>query len=230
MVEVGTVPFGGEDLARRGTARQVVRRRSLPGGRAVAGGLLVAASAVGLFAAHTASQGGPSTSYLTVARDVLAGEVLTRGDLSLVPIDLPSAQRAVSFTDVDRLIGTVVLSRMRTGQIVQSADVADVRDAGNRAQISVAVDPSSAMNGDRAFLRGGERVDVIATFTQAGAPVTRTVARDVVVVDVLSGDRALGTSGQLTVVLSVDPDDMEAIAGAGAAGKVTLARTTGLHR
>jgi Flp pilus assembly protein CpaB len=230
MVEVGAMPFGGGDAARTAGRGSIVRRRGIPGSRAMLGGLLVASSAVGLFAVHSASQGSPSSSYLTVSRDVLAGEVLTRADLALVPIDLPAQQRSVSFTDIDRLVGTVALGRMRAGQLVQSADVADVRDAGSRAQISVAVEPSNAMNGDSAFLRGGERVDVIATFTQAGAPVTRTVASDVIVVEVLTGDRSLGTSGQLTVVLSVDPDDLEAIAGAGAAGKVTLARTTGLRR
>jgi hypothetical protein len=52
----------------------------------------------------------------------------------------------------------------------------------------------------------------------------------VVVIAVLTGDRSLGTSGQLTVVLGVAPRDLEPIAGAAAAGKITLARTTGLHR
>jgi Flp pilus assembly protein CpaB len=86
------------------------------------------------------------------------------------------------------------------------------------------------MNGDRAFLRGGERVDVIVTFDRGGNPITRTVARDVLVVDVLAADRSLGTSGQLTVVLSVERDELEPIAGAATGGTVTLARTTGLRR
>jgi Flp pilus assembly protein CpaB len=229
MVDVGTVPFASVDGA-SGAARPVARRRSLPGSRAVVGGLLVAGSAVGLFGAYGSAHRGPSTAYVTVKHDVRPGDEIVTADLALVPIDLPAAQRAVSFTDPHRLVGTVALARLRRGELVQSADVAEVRDAGSRAQISVAVEPANAMNGDRAFLRGGERVDVIATFTQGGTPSTRTVAQDVTVVDVLTADGSLGTTGALTIVLSVRPADLEPIAGAAAAAKITLARTTGLHR
>lgn len=210
--------------------RAVARRRALPGGRAVVGGLLVAASAVGLFAAYGAAGDAPAERYVTLARDVTAGHVLVPGDLRLVPIDLPSAQRSVSFTDARRLVGTVAVTRLRAGQLVQSADVAVRRDGGDRADISVAVEPGSAMNGRSDYLRGGERVDVIATFLDGGEPVTRTVATDVLVVEVLSGERTIGSSGRITVVLSARPEDLEAIAGASAAGKITLARTTGLRR
>jgi len=225
---VGTtaIPTG----ARTAAPRLVVRRRTLPGSRAVVGGLLVSASAVGLFAAYGAAADGPDERYVTLANDVAAGHVLTAGDLRLVPIDLPSAQRSVSFTDAATLVGTVATGRMRAGQLVQSADVSVVRGNGSRADISVAVEPGSAMNGRSEYLRGGERVDVIATFLDGGAPVTQTVAQDVVVVEVLASDRTIGSSGKLTVVLSVRPVDLEAVAGAAAAGKITLARTTGLRR
>lgn len=194
------------------------------------GGLLVTASAVGLFAAYGAAGDTPDQRYATLTHDVPAGHVLTRSDLRLVPIDLPGAQRQVSFTDLGTLVGTVATARMRGGQLVQSADVSVVRGDGRRADISVAVEPGSAMNGRAEYLRGGERVDVIATFLEGGAPATQTVAQDVVVVEVLAGDRTIGSSGKLTVVLSVRPDDLEAVAGAAAAGKITLARTTGLRR
>jgi Flp pilus assembly protein CpaB len=210
--------------------RVVARRRVLPGGRAVLGGLLVSASAVGLFAAYDASHALPTTSYVVAAREVRPGQVLTAGDLEVVAIDLPPAQRAVSFTDRRRLVGTVALARMRAGELVQSADVADRIQAATRAEISVAVEPGAAMNGDRQFLRGGERVDVIATFTQGGSPRTVTVASNALVVGVLDDDRGLGNSGRITIVLSVAPDDLEAVAGASAVGTITLARTTGLRR
>ena len=230
MVDVGTTTVVSSNGARPAAPRPVTRRRSLPGGRAVVGGLLVAASAVGLFAAYGSAHDRPATAYVTVTHDVAPGQVLTAADLGVVAIDLPAAQRSVSFTDRGRLVGTVALGRMRAGQLVQSADVADARGAGRLAEISVPVEPANAMNGDRAFLRGGEHVDVIATFTQGGTPVTRTVATDVEIIEVLSGDRSLGTSGQLTVVLGVAPRYLEPIAGAAAAGKITLARTTGLQR
>jgi Flp pilus assembly protein CpaB len=200
MPEAGTVLTQPATGSHANGPRVVARRRALPGGRAVIGGILVAGSAVGLFAAYGEARG------------------------------TPASQRAVSFTDPARLVGTVVLARMRAGELVQSADVAEVENAGDRAQISLAVEPANAMNGDRAFLRGGERVDVIVTFDRGGNPITRTVARDVLVVDVLAADRSLGTSGQLTVVLSVERDELEPIAGAATGGTVTLARTTGLRR
>jgi Flp pilus assembly protein CpaB len=212
------------------SGRIVRRRRSLPGGRAVVGGLLVAATAVGVFAATGAARHGPSTSYVVVVNDIPAGHVLTSADLKLVAIDLPSAQRRVSFSDPRVLIGNVAVARLKDGQIVQSADVADARRSRHLAEISVPVEPSSAMNGEHEYLHGGDRVDVIATFTQGGTPITRTVARSVLVVDVLSGARGLGTNGRLTVVLAVAPRDLEPIATASAAAKITLARTTGVAR
>lgn len=193
------------------------------------GGLLVTASAVGVFSAYGSAGDGPSRRYVTVAEDVAAGHTLTTGDLRLVALDLPAAQRRVSFTDVSRLVGTIVLGRMRGGELVQSADVGVAR-GGDRADISVGVEPSSAMNGRSDYLRGGERVDVIVTFVDGGAPLTTTVARSATVIEVLAPDRTLGTSGELTVVLSVRPEDLEAVAGAATGGKITLARTTGLRR
>lgn len=230
MAELGTATTQPVAGGHANGARTVARRRSLPGGRAVVGGILVAGSAVGLFAAYDEARGAPSSRYVTVTHDVRPGDVLAASDLVVVPIDLPARQRAVSFTDLRRLVGTVALARMRAGELVQSADVADVEGAGERAQISVAVEPANAMNGDRAFLRGGERVDVIVTFDRAGEPITRTVARNVLVVDVLEADRSLGNSGRLTVVLAVAHDELEPIAGAATGGTVTLARTTGLRR
>ena len=206
----------------------VWRRRRLPSNRAVVGGFLVAASAVGLFAAYGAAGDAPGTRYVVVIGDVQPGETLDAGDLALVAIDLPAAQRAVSFTDTGRLVGTVALARMKEGQLVQSSDVAEMSGAGDLAQISVAVEPGNAMNGDSRYLRGGERVAVIATFTEGGSPVTRTLSRDALVVEVLEGRDGLGTNGLITVVLGVPPSELEAIATANAAATITLARTTGL--
>ena len=194
------------------------------------GGLLVAATAVGVVAASGATDHGPSTRYVVIVRDVPAGHVLAMSDLRLVAIDLPRAQRRVSFSDPRVLAGNVTVTRLKEGQLIQSADVANARRSRHLAEISVPVEPSNAMNGDSEYLHGGDRVDVIATFTQAGAPVTRTVAVDALVVDVLTGSRGLGSNGRITVVLAVPARDLEPIATASAAGKITLARTTGLAR
>ena len=194
------------------------------------GGLLVAASAVGVFAAYGASTAAPSDSYVVLVHDLVPGQVIEPGDLALVGIDLPAAQRRVSFTDRAILAGTVALAGMKRGQLVQSGDVTQIDGRGERAELSVSVEPGNAMNGDHRYLRGGDRVDVVVTFESGGTTATRTVARDAVVVEVLSGDDRLGSAGRLTVVLSLPPSDIEGVAGAAASGTVTLVRTTGLRR
>jgi Flp pilus assembly protein CpaB len=210
--------------------RTVGRRRTLPGSRAVVGGLLVTASAVGLFAAWSSSSSGPSDAYVVVTHDIAPGQRFQPGDLELVRIDLPSGQRSHSFTDRGKLVREAVsVNRIKAGELVQSGDVARVSAGRTKASISVPVEPGNAMGGDADALTG-QRVDVIVTYTDAGVPKTATVAKGVQVTAVLTGDRDLGTSGQLTVILSVDPDQLEDIAGAAAAGKITLAVTTGVRR
>lgn len=207
--------------------RSLARRRPLPGSRAVVGGLLVAASAIGLFAAAGAGDDGPAAHYVTVTREVAPGHVFESGDLARTPIELPDDQRAVSFTDPGVLVGNVAMARLLPGELVQSGDVADRESRRGEAHVSVPVEPGHALGG-----RGleGELVDVIVTFTSGGAPVTRTVASGVAVVEVVGGEGELGGDGRLTVVLSVEPDDVEALAGAAVSGTITLARTTGLAR
>jgi Flp pilus assembly protein CpaB len=208
-----------------GVPRTVARRRSLPGGRAVLGGLLVAASATGVFAAWSASAHGPTATYVVVTNDVAPGERIERGDLELVTVDLPSAQRRVAFTDVDVLVGATALSPLADGQLVQSSEVAKPVGAPDRAQISLRVEPGSAVGGD---LRAGDVVDVIVTYTNGGAPQTSTISRGAHVVRVLADDQRVGSGGAVVVVLAVRPAELEPIAEAAAAGHVTIARTTGV--
>ena len=200
--------------------------RRLPGQRAVVGGFLIAASAVGTFAAYTSATTGPEGSYVVVGADVGAGERLDGGDLALVALDLPPDQRRLAFTDRAVLDGATALAPMAAGQLVQTSDVAKPAGGPQRAQISLSLDPGSALGGDPGLIGPGERVAVIVTYTQAGMPETATVSSDAEVVRVLgAGERAVAG---LTVVLAVPPSDLEPVAQAAAAGVVTLARTTGV--
>jgi flagella basal body P-ring formation protein FlgA len=108
MSDLATMPApatNGHGHAGPTGPRTVARRRSLPGGRAVLGGFLVAASATGVFAAWSASTTGPTASYVVVTSDVAPGERIERSDLAVVAVDLPSEQRRLAFTDVDVLVG-----------------------------------------------------------------------------------------------------------------------------
>jgi Flp pilus assembly protein CpaB len=205
--------------------RPVRRRRALPAGRAVVGGFLVAASAVGVFTAWRASTDAPTARYVVVSGDVAPGERLDRSDLALVALDLPPAQRHVAFTDVGVLVGATALSALSDGQLVQSSEVAKPLGAPSRAQISLRIDPGAAVGGD---LRPGDTVDVIATYTAGGAPDTSTIGRGALVVKVLTDDQRVGSAGAIVVVLAVRPSELEPIAAASSAGHVTLARTTGV--
>lgn len=208
--------------------REVRPARRLPGGRAVVGGFLVAASAVGVFATYTTAASSPDGSYAVVSVDVQAGDRLSAAELVLVPLDLPDDQRRVAFADLRLLDGATALAPMAAGQLVQTSDVAKPAGAPERAQISLSLDPGNALGGDPALLGEGERVAVIATYTQAGSPETFTVSDDAIVVRVIDGRDRVGGGAGLTVVLAVTPDELEPLAQAAAAGVVSVARVTGV--
>jgi len=208
--------------------REVRPARRLPGGRAVVGGFLVAASAVGVFAAYTSAASSPDSSYAVVSVDVQAGDRLSGAELVLVPLELPDQQRRLAFSSLDPLDGAIALAPLTAGQLVQSSDVAKPAGAPDRAQISLSFDPGNALGGDPALLGEGERVAVIATYTEGGVAETRTVSDDAVVVRVIDGRDRVGGGAGLTVVLAVTPGDLEPLAQAAAAGVVSIARVTGL--
>lgn len=225
MTDTATRPAAG---ALNGhVPRTVARRRQLPGGRAVVGGFLVAASAAGVFAAWTSATSTDAPSYVVLAADVAAGDRLDAADLAVVEVDLPAAQRAVAFDDVDVLVGATALAPMARGQLVQSSDVAKPVGAPERAQVSLRLEPGDAVGGD---LRAGDEVDVIVTYTSGGAPETTTISSGARVVRVIADRERVGSSGALVVVLAVRPGELEPIAAASAAGHVTLARVTGVER
>ena len=217
----------GHEAPPAARGRPVVPWRRLPGGRAVVGGFLIAASAVGTFAASTAATSGPRRSYVVVTTDVGTGERLHAGDLALVALELPPDLHRLAFADPAVLDGATALAPLAAGQLVQTSDVAKPAGGPERAQISLPLDPGSALGGDPGLLGPGERVAVIVTYTQAGAPETTTVSSDAEVVRVLGAGERTGAGG-LTVVLAVPPGDLEPVAQAAAAGVVTLARTTGV--
>jgi Flp pilus assembly protein CpaB len=225
MTDLG-ISSDREASPRRGARREVRRRRTLPSGRAVVGGFLVAAAVVGVVAASSAG-GEPGDTYAVVTNEVDAGQRLRANDLDLVRLDLPDAQRAVSFTDLAVLDGATALAPLAAGQLVQSTDVAKPPGGPGLATVSLPVEPARALEG---ALQRGDRVDVIATTTEGGAPATRTVTAGALVVDVVEeGGGGLGGPTGLSVELAVPPADLEAVAEAGAVATVTLARTTGVR-
>jgi hypothetical protein len=194
------------------------RRSAVPNGRAVLGGLLVAAAAVGTYAAWSGADDAPSTRYAVAARDVAVGEVLEAADVELVAMDAPDPVAAAAFADddADLLVGQVAVAPLRAGDLVQRSALVVPEDAEAARQLSFPIDVSAALAGT---LEVGEHVDVLATLDGS----TEVVATDAVVARV-TGDE---DDGRLVVLLSVGDDtDLLALTTAVRAGELTLVRTT----
>ncbi|MDQ6927333.1 MAG: SAF domain-containing protein [Actinomycetota bacterium] len=204
--------------------RQVRRRRNLPGSRAVAGGLLVAAAAVGLFAAYAGLHGGPSHSYVVAARPIAAGRRIAATDLAMEPMDLSAGVRARAFNDLSVLVGATAVTKLETGELVQpSAVVAKAGDEPGR-ELSFPVERGHLS----ATLEEGERVDLLATFGSGNESFTTTVLQDAQVVSIERAKVGLGDNGTAVVAVSViDDRDEVALAHAIQQGKLTVVRTTG---
>ena len=123
MADLGTTTSPSTEVSGNGAGpgRTVRRRRSLPGGRAVAGAFLVTAAAVGVFAAYLDATADPSTSWLVAGTEIAPGDVVEAGDLDTVAIEVPEAQQdqLVPADAADRVVGRVALGPVRRGDLVQ---------------------------------------------------------------------------------------------------------------
>ncbi len=214
---------GADEPAPGPQPRPLRRRQALPGARAVAGGLLVAAAAVGLFAAYARLSAGPDHSYAVVRHAVAAGSRLHPSDLTLQPMDLPPALRARAFEKLSDLAGTTVLSPLAAGELVQPSALVVTRSADAARTVSFPIDRTRL-----GPLKQGERIDVLATYGTGTDAWTAVVLRQAQVVDVDRSKSSLGDSGSPVVTVAVtDPNDELALAHAGALGKLTVVVATG---
>jgi len=206
--------------------RAIVRRRTLPGGRAVTGGFLIALAALGVFVAARGAAQHSTQHYVVVAHEVTAGTKLADADLAVTELDLPPDLASHAFTNRDRVVGQVALAHLATGDLVQGSLVAEGDAADERLQLSIPVERARALDG---MLEPGETVDVLATYSGSGSGDTIVVARGAEVRRVDNGARtALTASDNTVLVLAVDnPDTALAVAHASQAGKVTIVRATG---
>lgn len=189
------------------------------------GGFLVAAGAVGIFSAYQGASGAKERTYVTAGRDIDAGEHLGPGDLTLVALDLPSELAKLAVSSPEALVGTTTLAPVTAGQLVWRSGVVKPDGSPELAQISLPVHPANALGGK---LLPGERVDVLLTSTSSGTPHVTTVSSGARVVRVEAGDRSVGSTGAIMLVLAVGPEEIESIAAATGTGTVTIARVTGL--
>lgn len=204
--------------------RTVRRRRGLPGSRAVVGGLLVAAAAVGLFAAATRSSGAPTTTYVVARADLSAGTRLQASDLELVAMELAPAVRGRAFDSVQPLVGATLVSPVGAGELVQSSTVVSRKADTASRELSFILDRGRVGTG----IKQGERADLLATYGTGNDAFTVVVVRQALLVAIDRPRTTSGDSGPTTVTVAVDdPTDALALAHALQLGKVTLVRATG---
>lgn len=221
VVASGIEPSTNGGVPPRGR-RVAGRRPALPNGRAVVGGLLVAAAAVGTYAAWSGADDPPSTRFVVAARDLSVGQVVGVDDVELVAMELGGGVAAGAFdaADASLVVGQLTVAPLGAGDLVQRSALVVPEDAEPARQLSFAIDVSAALAGT---LEQGERVDVLVT-TGGDEEATSEVVAAGAVVARLVGDV---DDGRLVVLLSVDDGtDLATLVTAARRGELTLVRTT----
>ena len=209
--------------------RVAARPAVMPGTRAVVGALLCVLAALLTIAAYARANRAPTTTYVVAAGDLEPGAAIERNDVQLVTMHLPAPLRARAVDRIDDLIGATLLGPVAKGELVQIGNVIKKAGGPSSQEFSFPISSAFAAAGR---LRGGERVDVIATFGTGEAADAQIVAANVLIAHVDRPASGLGASGDtLVVTLAVTPDvDAVRLARAVAVGKVMLVRTTGVER
>jgi Flp pilus assembly protein CpaB len=216
-------PAGDADWS-SGGKRTIERRRTLPGGRAVVGGFLIAAAAVITFSAYTSATRTPRQSYVVAARSLSPGTRIGPDDLRVVALDVPDAgARSQLFGGTAQLVGASVLAPIPAGSLVEASAVVGRGGAPGTREISISVDRSRAVGGT---LKPGEFVDVLSTFGQGAGSSTVVMVPHVEVLTVsAAGGGAIGeTATEIIVLAAPDGPSAEAIADAAIATQITLVR------
>ncbi len=173
---------------------------------------------MGTFLAYTGATADDSIDVLIATRDLRPGQVLVAGDMTLVPVDLPSDVRGL-FGSVEAAVGRQIVAPIDTGEFVQASATTPATEGDESLEIAIALPGSRAVG----RLVAGERVDVFSTW---GGSVTELIAVDARVLEVRGGAATGLASGELvTVRLALaDFDQVEAIVHAQAAGDITMIR------
>lgn len=141
-------------------ARSRWRPVQRPTNRAILGGLLVALSALGLYAATAMATEDESTSWLVARRAIPPGSTVTKDDLALARGSLPPAVSGHLLADWRQVIGKVTSRPIERDSLITTDAVQPVvaSDAKGR-RVSVELPRASALGG---AVSVGQRLDVVA--------------------------------------------------------------------
>jgi Flp pilus assembly protein CpaB len=198
---------------------EITRRRALPGGRAVLGGVLMAVAVVGVFVAYEQAGDEPSDSIVVAARAIRLGEVLEASDLRTVHGELPGG--GPGFADISALVGHIALGPIGEGEIVQPGSITDEGTVDPVHEVAITLPGRQVAVGR---LKPGERVDVFVTYDDR----TSSVVRGAQVVQIEAEDAASLTSDrEISLVVAVPSDEtVAAVVHALRTGDVTVVRST----
>lgn len=171
-------------------------RSALPRGRAVVGGLLIAATAVGVLLAHDAAVSTDRRQWLVATQPIAVGQRIEPEALGFASMDLPAATSARAFSDGDAVVGKVAAQPIAPGELLQRSAVGRSRSDGPARRLTLAVTSAQALGGD---LRSGDRVDVVAASRDSAA----VIARDAMVRSISAPERGLGGAGKVSLTIVV---------------------------
>jgi hypothetical protein len=142
--------------SRSGAPVLVGRQRSLPTGRALVGGTLVAVAAIIVFAAVLAGHGRTGQEYVIATQVIPAGSVIGPGDVTTDEMSLPGAAGSNAFRQVGTLVGRTAAEAIRPGELVEQSMLVPAGSQPATRPVSIGVSPSSL-----AGLAPGAAVDVL---------------------------------------------------------------------
>jgi Flp pilus assembly protein CpaB len=205
--------------------RTIVPRRSLPGTRAITGGVLVAIAAIGVYVATSGAAGDHRQPVVVASHDIAPGAQLSASDFQIVRMRVSPADATHVARSSTRFAGATTLGPIKAGELIQTGDIEFNSTNATQPEISIALPIARALGGD---LHPGDTVDVVVTDKTAGS-TTRTAASDAKVVRIGQTNSGLTNDGTITVTFAVTSrEDATALAEANDNGQITLVRTTGV--
>jgi Flp pilus assembly protein CpaB len=212
-------------VAGKGSARRPRRplRSRVSSGHIV----MVVAGLLGLLLSLSVLRRVDTTVPVVVLKhDVVPGTrvVATMFRSTRVHVDDQQLANLVSPVALSRLSGSIVVSSMRAGDLLERSDVGSAASRKAARAVSFPVDSSLAVGGQ---ISAGDRVDVLATATDGSRSGYVLVGVDVVGVSDSGSGPLRSADGQLTITVAVDAAGAQRLASALHGADLLVVRSTG---
>jgi Flp pilus assembly protein CpaB len=200
-------------------------KRRLPSGRAVLGGLLITLSILGVLLASRLGDDSTFHDVVVAREDLAPGTVLEAQHVAEIRLRLDESADWV-FSDLDDVLGSVLLGPVGRLEFVQRANIAEVpagSAAPGLAEVSIAIEPSRAPRN----ITPGEVVSILATFDDVEPVVTELVADRVVVLSFTDGGADFSTTDTVLRLGVSDGQLASDIVTAAQTGEISVVGLTG---